>query len=253
MSIDGQSGEGKIVLFDDFCGPEIPIANAKGYGATGGGCAQYLGGPFKITGDVVNTDSGAPAVAKSNGYLRIIGSANADADGIAVGTEVCFSPLLNGPLILETRVEMNELTTKNVFIGFAGANADTVLEPLTSLTATITYVTPVVGFHLDSTITNPTYWHTPYLLATTATQTETSVLSSQIAVAQESDVLRVEIDSDGAARWYINGVLEQSVGAGLAATPATLLAGMVGVWAKSTAVGIDIDYLLVKANRDWTR
>lgn len=252
MSIDGQSGRGQIYLFSDFCGPEIPVANQKAYGDSGGGSASFTG-PFKVMGDIVNDDSGVVALAKSSGYLRVIGSANADGDGCAVGTAVCLSPALNGTLVLEARVEMNELTTKNVFIGFTGTAANLMLEPLTSLTDTITYYAPVVGFHLDSTINNPTYWHMPYLLATTATQTETSVLSSQVAVAGESDILRVEIDNNGAARWYINGKLEQKVGAGLAATPGTLLAGVAGCWAKSTAVGIDLDYLLVKANRDWTR
>ncbi len=253
MSISGQSGSGIIRLFDDFCGPEIPIAGDGVYIDV-----NYAGihsGPFKVTGSIHDTDSGVVSLAKSSGYVRIIGSASTDADGIAIGTEVCFSPVLNGPLVLETRVEMVELTTKNVFIGFCTANADEVLEPITSITATITKVVPSIGFHLDSTLTSPynTYWHMPYLLATDTTQTSASVLSSQIAVVTESDILRVEIDPNGAARWYINGVLEQSVGAGLAATTTTLLAGIAGVWAKSAAVGMDLDYLLVTANRDWTR
>jgi hypothetical protein len=256
MSLTGQSGIGKIRLFHDFCGPELPIAGTTAVNATGGGMFKI--GDFKITGDVTNTDSGVVALEKANGYIRIIGSANTDADGIAIGTDLCFSPLLNGPLILETRVEMAELTTKNVFIGFCTANADEVVEPITSVTETITKVVPSVGFHFDSTLTvdasaSTAVWHMPYLLAADTTQTSTTVAASQVAVAGESDVLRLEVDSDGAARWYINGKLEQTVGAGLAATPATLVTGMVGVWAKSTAVGIDIDYLLIEANRDWTR
>jgi len=258
MSLTGQSGEGKIVLFDDFCGPEIPIAGNVAVNNAAGGFFKI--GDFKVTGDTTNTDCGVVQLEKASGYIRIIGSADTDADGIAVGTDRCFSPLLNGPLVLEARVEMNELTTKNVFIGFCTANADIVLEPFTSVTETLTTTGSVasVGFHFDSTLTvdataATAVWHMPYLLATDSTQTSTGIAASQVAVAGESDVLRVEIDPNGAARWYINGVLEQSVGAGLAATPATLVAGIVGVWAKSTAVGIDIDYLLVRANRDWTR
>jgi len=253
MTISGQGGVGKIRLFHDFCGPEFPIAGTTIINATGGGMFKI--GDFKITGDTEQTDSGVVAIEKSSGYARLSASANADADGMAIGTDLCFSPVLNAPMVLETRVEnYSVLTARNIFIGFAGANADEVAEPLTSLTTTITYVTPVVGFHIDSTINNPTYWHMPYLLATTATQTETSVLSSQVAVAGESDVLRVEIDPNGAARWYINGVLEQSVGAGLAATTTTKLCGIVAIFSKGTAVAsLDLDYLLVEANRDWTR
>lgn len=249
MSVSGQSGRGRIVLFDDFCGPEIPVAITVAELAAAGYCI----GPFKVTGDLVNADAGVEALDKASGYLRVQASANTDADGCAIGTNVVFSPALNGTLVLETRLEMAALTTKNVFVGFCTANADQVLEPITSVTATITKVVPSVGFHLDSTLTDATYWHMPYLLATDTTQTSTSVKSSQIAVVSESDILRVEIDPNGAARWYINGVLEQSVGAGLAATPATLLCGIAGVWAKSTAAAIDLDYLLITANRDWTR
>jgi hypothetical protein len=258
MSITGQSGTGQIVLFDDFCGPEIPILGTVAINHASGGF--FTIGDFKVTGDVVNNDSGVVQLEKASGYIRIIGSAQTDGDGIAVGTDLCFSPLLNGTLVLEARVEMNELTTKNVFVGFCTANADIVLEPFTSVTETLTTTGSVasVGFHFDSTLTvdataATAVWHMPYLLATDSTQSSLVIASSQVAVAGESDVLRLEIDPNGAARWYINGKLEQSVGAGLAATPATLVSGMVGVWAKSTAVGIDIDYLLIKANRDWTR
>jgi len=253
MSLTGQSGTGKIRLFHDFCGPELPIAGTTVVGASGGGMFKI--GPFKITGSTTDTDGGIVALEKASGYARISASATSDADGMCIGTDLCFSPVLNGPMVLECRVEnYSALTLRNIFIGFAGANADEIAEPLTSSTTTITYVTPVVGFHLDSTINNPTYWHMPYLLSTTATQLETAVLSSQVAVAGESDVLRVEIDPNGAARWYINGKLEQSVGAGLAATTTTKLCGIASIFGKTTtAACIDIDYLLVEANRDWTR
>jgi len=256
MSLTGQSGEGKIVLFDDFCGPELPILGTVAINHASGG--YFTIGDFKITGDVVNNDSGVVQLEKESGYIRIIPSAQTDADGIAIGTDLCFSPLLNGTLVLETRVEMAELTTKNVFIGFMAANADLVIEPIRSDATTITKVVPCVGFQFDSELTvcetaATAVWHMPYILATDSTQTSTTVASSQVAVVTESDVLRIEVDPNGAARWYINGVLEQTVGAGLAATPATKVAGVVSAFGKSAAQGIDIDYLLITANRDWTR
>ncbi|KKN17871.1 hypothetical protein LCGC14_0961500 [marine sediment metagenome] len=253
MSISGESGVGIIRLFDDFCGPEIPVEGDGVYIDV-----NYAGihsGPFKVTGSIHDTDSGVVSLAKSSGYVRLTSSATADGDGVAVGTEVCFSPVLNGTLVLETRVELAALTARNVFAGFCTANADEVLEPLTATTTTITKVVPSVGFLFDSQLTtNGTRWFMPYLLAADTTQTSTDVDSSQTAVAGESDILRVEIDNNGAARWYVNGVLEQSVGAGLAATPATLLAGLVGCWSTTSTVGsADVDYLLVTAGRDWTR
>ncbi len=248
MSFTGIGEKGEIVLFEDFCGPDCPVANAEASTTPG-----HFIGPFKILGDTVETDSGTVNAGKSSGYLTLTIN-NEDGKGVGIATDVCFSPVLNGPLVLEARVETSALTARSLFIGFAGTAAADVAEPVTSTTVTITKVVPCLGFILDSQLTAGTYWHMPYLLAGDTTQTSTNVVSGQVAVAGESDVLRLEVDPNGAARWYINGVLEQSVGAGLAATPATLLAALVGGWGTTTtAADLSIDYMLVKANRDWTR
>ena len=253
MSITGQGGRGKICLYEDFCGAEIPIANAVAYGSTAGGCSNSIGA-FRLVGDLANTDSGLATVGKASGWGRLTSSAAADADGCALATEVCFSPVLNGQLVVEARVEMAALTARHVFVGLMGTAADNIAEASTNTTLTFTKVVPMLGFLFDSQMTNGTYWFMPYLLATDTTQTSTGVQSSQVAVAAEADVLRLEVDPDGAARWYINGKLEQSVGAGLAATTTTLMAAVLGVWSTTTTVGsVDADYFEVTANRDWTR
>ncbi len=254
MSTSGMGGMGKIVLFTDFCGNEIPVANAEAATTPG-----HNAGPFSVLGDLVRTDAGLVLVSKANGWGRLTSSATADADGAALATEVVFSPALNGTLILEARVELAALTARNVFIGFTGTIADDVVECLTATTVTITKVYPSLGFLFDSQLTadataSTAVWHMPYLLAADTTQTSTDVEASQVVVAGESDILRLEVDPDGAARWYINGTLEQTVAAGLAATTTTLLGALCGVWSTTTTVGsLDVDYLLVEANRDWTR
>lgn len=256
MSITGQSGTGRIRLFSDFCGHEIPVATDVAYGTDAGGCTYYLG-DFKVTGSLHDTDSGVVSVGKASGYARLTSSATADGDGVAVGTEVIFSPVLNGTLVLETRLERQVLTAGTIFAGFCTINDDEVAEPITCATTVLTKVSTCcsVGFLLNSELTAADgLWHMPYILSTDATQTSTDVAAGQTAVATESDILRIEVDNNGAARWYINGVLEQSVAAGLAATAATLVAGLVGVWSTTTTVAdVDVDYLLIEANRDWTR
>ena len=136
MSISGQAGPGKIRLFNDFCGPEIPVLNAIAYGTTAGGCNYYLG-DFTVKGDLGETDTGVVALSKASGYVRI-GYNDEDAAGVWVGTEICFSPALNGTMILECRCEHRAITTKSVFIGFMGTAADNCLEPITSTTTTCT-------------------------------------------------------------------------------------------------------------------
>jgi len=239
---------GQIFLFDDFCGPNCPVANAEAATTPG-----HFIGPFRIVGDTVETDSGIVVASKASGWATLTVN-DENGKGIGLGTDVCFSPVLNGPLVFETRVETSALTARCIFAGFAGTVADDVAEPVTSATTTITKVVPCLGFILDSQLTAGTYWHMPYLLAADTTQTSTTVVSGQVAVAAEADVLRLEVFPDGSAKWYINGKLEQTVAAGLAATTTTLLGALVGGWGTTTtAADLSVDYIAVRGNRDWTR
>ena len=245
-----ESGYGRIRLFDDFCGPEIPVANGVAYGVTAGGCAYYLG-PYRVTGDLGETDTGVVGLGKAGGWVRISGN-DENGKGVAIGTEAVFSPSLNGPLAIEARVELRILTTTSVFIGFAGLNADDVAEPVTSTGTAITYVdTNVAGFIFDSQLT-ALEWHMPYSGGTATAPTVSNDVDSDILpVAATSVILRVEIDTNGTVRWYIDGDLKQTVANAVSTT--VLLAALVGAWGTTTtATDIDCDYLAVEANRDWT-
>jgi len=86
---------------------------------------------------------------------------------------------------------------------------------------------------------------------TTGETTSTSVDADDDAVAGEWQVLRLEIDTNGTARWYIDGVLKQTKTG--AASTSVNMALILGVEAKGAAIeNLDVDYLLVQANRDWT-
>jgi len=257
MSISAQAGVGKIRLFNDFCGPEVPVECALDYAATAGGC-HYRIGDFTVRGDLGESDVGIVDLEKSSGWVRL-GESDLNNYGIWVGSGLSFTPNLNGTMIVECRCEHQALTTKNAFIGFIGTLADDTLEIIKNSTTTCTRQGNAVGFMFDSQITINTVaatccYHMPYMISTTTSQVATAIASSQIIVAGEADILRVEIDPDGAARWYMNGKLEQSIGPALAADVGTILAGGVGVWGTtSTDADIDVDYLLVEGNRDWTR
>ena len=257
MSISAQAGVGRIRLFNDFCGPEVVEAGDVAYGTSGGG-ENYRLGDFTVRGRLGETDTGVNDIEKANGWVRF-GYTDEDNKGIWIGSGLSFSPTLNGPMIVECRLEHRVLTTKNVFVGFIGTLADNAVEIITNSTTTATRVGNAVGFQFDSqtlinTVIATCCYHMPYMISTTATQVATALASSQIIVAAEADILRVEVDPDGAARWYMNGKLEQSIGPALAADVSTLMAGGVGCWGTaSTDSDVDVDYLLVEANRDWTR
>ena len=243
-----ESGPSKINLFDDFAGPEMPVAIAAAYGASAG---FYLG-PFSVKGDLAETDTGAVALAVPSGAVRISGN-NENGKGAALTTELVFSPSLMGTLTLEARVQMVALTTRSLFIGFTDAIADDVAEPLTSTVVTHTLTaSDLCGFVLDSQLTAATAWHAVYNGGATTGQTvSTSTTTGVIAVAAEWDVLRLEIDTNGTARYWINGKLESTV---VGAVSTTVLQGMlVGAFGTAVAVSdMDVDYIHVTANRDWT-
>jgi len=249
MSISGQSGCGKIRLFEDFLGgPDVAVSNTDAIKT-----AAASAGPFAMYGSLAETDCGLILVGKANGWGRLTGT-DEDGYGIAIGTEVSLSADLNGPIIIEARVEMASLATTNVFLGLVATAADDIASPIACATTVITKVVACTGFLFASDLTATTTWHMPYILAADTTQTSTTVASSQVAVAAESDILRLEVFQDGGANWFINGKLEQSVGPGLAVDTTTLYAAILGQFGTTTtAMSVDVDYLEVTANRDWTR
>ena len=247
-----QGSRGKIELWNDFCGPEIPVANAVAYGTTAGGCNYYLG-DYKVTGDLGESDTGVEGLAVVSGAVRVGGN-NENGKGVAIGTEAVFSPSLTAPIIAETRVQRAALTNGNVFFGFCDVNADDVVEPVTVSGATFTLTaSDLCGFTLDSQADDVDGWYMPYNGGTTTGETvAANIVSGIAAVAAEWDVFRIEIMPDGKVDWYINNVLEQSKEGAVSTT--VLQACYVGCWGTTTtAASVDVDYLYVSANRDWTR
>ena len=247
-----QGGYGKIRLFHDFFGPEMPVAGTGAYAAATGN--QIVMGPYRVLGDVAETDTGVVTLAKASGYARISGN-DEDGKGVAIATEIAFSPVLNGPLAVECRLERQVLTAGVVFVGFCGTLADDVAEPLTGTGSTLTLTAAdLCGFYLDSQLSAADgLWHMPYNGGTATGPTASgSVDSTKTAILAESDIVRLEIDPNGTARWYINGDLEQTV---VNAVSTTALQGaLVGCWGTTTtAADVDVDYFAVEANRDWTR
>lgn len=247
-----QGGVGRIRLFDDFCGAEIPVLNAVAYGTSAGGCNYYLG-DFSVKGDLAETDTGVLALGVTSGAVRISGN-DEDGKGVAICTDLVFQPSLNAPMCIEARVNMQALTTRSIFVGFCGTLADDVAEPLTSTGTTHTLTAShLCGIVMDSQLTAAAVFHACYNGGSTTGKTDSTLTTTGIsAVAGEYDVLRVEIDPNGTARFWINEVLESTVENAVSTT--TLQAALVGCWGTtSTAADMDVDYILVEANRDWTR
>lgn len=249
-----ESGPGKIRIFEDFIGLDDPIA--------GTAVPRHLGA-FRVVGQgIAEADAGAPRINTPSGAVRLT-TTNEAEHTTALETNVAFDVGLMGTLVAEARVQFENLDTKEAFIGFtdiAIASDVPSLETdlMTGATTTLTLTaSDLVGFYLSAELTDDEDWHGVYNGGTTTGATDSTAVdlagasTDYEAVAGEWQVLRLEIDNNGTARWYIDGSLRQTVTGAVSTT--TDLKFMAGVEAKGTAVEtMDIDYILLEANRDWT-
>jgi hypothetical protein len=247
MVVKGQGSVGKIVICDDFTGNIDLVANTA--------TSRVIGnGSFKLHGQgIAEVDSGAPSVAnKENGVIRLTTTDEA-AHAAAAVTDAVFKPSVNGTVVLEARVSMQALTARHAFIGFSDVGLVTAISPATGSTVTITLAdSDLIGFLMSSTLTAATAWHAVHNGgSSTGVTVSTSLVTGEVAVAAEMDVLRIEIDTNGTGRWYINGELVKTLAGAVA--PTVALGVFVGAQATTTTIAtLDVDYIKVTAARDWT-
>lgn len=246
-----ESGPGKIHIFEDFIGLEDPVALTA---------VPRALGPFMVVGQgVAEDDSGAPGL-DSDGLSGVVqlSTTNEDNHTAALQTHSGFDVALMAPIIAEARVRFGDLDTKEAFMGFTDINIASDVPSLetdlmTGSTTTLTLTaSDLVGFYLSAELTDDEDWHGVYNGGTTTGETtSTNVDLNDDAVAGEWQVLRLEIDPNGTARWYIDGDLKQTTTGAVSTT--VDLKFMIGVESKTTEVQtMDIDYIMIDANRDWT-
>lgn len=245
-----QAGPGKIRLFNDFFG-------AHGWAVAGTADAEILGDFYAGGEGFEDADAGiADNASLLGGVVRITG-ANTDADTTFIGTGLSFDVGLMGTIVCETRVQMPDLDTKEVFFGLTSIlTRDEQLEDIVinaSATA-VTCVADLAAFYFSDELTaSATTWHGIHAGGSTADGATAAnvTLSGSTVTAGEWQVLRLEADTNGTCRWYVDGDLKQTVSGAVSTTSdyAVCLAAA----ANTTELAIiDCDYILVTANRDWT-
>jgi hypothetical protein len=162
----------------------------------------------------------------------------------------------NGGLAFECRVKPSRVTNAYFFFGFT--DVKTIEAPVTLSTATYTpNATNAVGFLFD---TNATVvgWNLVGVAAGTEA-THQALGTSYAPVADDFATYRIEVNSAGAAVFYINGLQVGTTLSG-AVSPGVLTNGAVSnvpltpiVAASSVdtaaAILVDIDYIHVSMNR----
>ena len=240
---------GKIEIFEDFVGAEVPIALTNAFGNIGS---------LRVIGDgLAETDSGIVALDSDavNGVAQFT-TTNEDKHAAGVTTSAMFDVGNMGTIIAEARVRLPAIANREVFFGFSDVNTDTVsLEDDVfhgnGTTITLT-ASDGAGFLFCSELTDSADWHGIYAGgSTTGETTSTNVDLDDIAVAGEFQILRLEIAENGTCRWYIDGELKQTT-TGAVSTTVDLACQLIVEAKTTTALTMDVDYFYVSAARDFT-
>ena len=243
---------GRIEIFEDFlAGEDIVAATAVGR-AFGGSGLRVIGQGSE------DTDSGI-TVLESDGLngVGVFTTTNEDAHSIGLTTGLVFDVGKMAPIVAECRVQFADLDTKAFWFGFSDVNGDTAIlegEQLVAASDTLTLsASDLCGFLLDAEAgTNHEDWIMAYNGGTTTGETSApNIDANDDAVAGEFQILRLEIANNGTARWYIDGVLKQTVTGAISTSTDVGLVAMIEARAASNEY-VYLDYIYASATRDWT-
>ena len=246
-----QSGYGKVSIFEDFlAGEDIVAATAatRSFGSSG----------LRVIGQgIAETDSGI-TVGESDGLngVGILTTTNEDAHSCGLTTGKVFDVGKMAPINIECRVQFPDLDTKAFYFGLTDVNDDTTIlegNNLVAASGTLTLsASDLCGFLIDAEATDDEDWIMVYNGGTTTGETTiANIDADNDAVAGEWDILRLEVGINGTARWYVNGVLKQTVTGAVSTSTDLAVMAMIEARAASNEYAW-IDYIAIEANRDWT-
>jgi len=246
-----QTGYGRIKIFEDFLAGEDIVAATAATRAFGGSGLRVIGQ------GIADTDSGI-TVGEADGLngVGILTTTNEDAHSVGLTTGKVFDVGKMAPINIECRVQFPDLDTKAFYFGLTDVNADaTILEGEIGVAAGATLTlsaSDLCGFLIDAEATDDEDWIMLYNGGTTTGQTTiASIDANNDAVAAEWDILRLEVSINGTARWYVNGVLKQTVTGAVSTSTDLAVLAMIETRADSNEYAW-IDYIAIEANRDWT-
>ena len=246
-----QSGYGKIKIFEDFLsGEDIVAATAatRSFGDSG----------LRVIGQgIAEADSGI-TVGESDGLngVGILTTTNEDAHSCGVTTGKVFDVGKMAPINIECRVQFPDLDTKAFYFGLTDVNDDTTILEGNNLVASGTSLTlsasDLCGFLIDAEATDDEDWIMVYNGGTTSGETTiANIDADNDAVAGEWDILRLEVSINGTARWFVNGVLKQTVTGAVSTSTDLAVMAMIETRAASNEYAW-VDFIAIEANRDWT-
>ena len=252
-----QGARGRIEIFEDFLAGEDIVANTAA-------SRTFGGSGFRVIGQgIAETDSGVTVLetAGLNG-VGVLTTTNEDAHSCGLTTATVFDVGLMGTLVAECRVQFDNIDTKAFYFGFTDVNTDTGIlegEQLVAAGATLTLTaSDLCGFLIDAEATDDEDWIMVYNGGTTTGETTIASIDADAdpvdgaAGTREWQILRLEIGANGTARWYIDGVLKQTVTGAVSTSTDLALMAMIESRVGSEIQVAYLDYIYVSANRNWT-
>jgi len=236
-----QGSFGRVRIFEDFLGFNTPAGNTAW--ALTGVCPV---GQLSMTS--VNEGSLAPTLDEPGGIMSIT-TDTADNDNAALFVGV-FKPA-DGGCVMECRFKNDSITEGAIFCGFTETLAlDTPVMPAESSTGTLTCngSGSMVGMLFDPDDTTD-IWKA---VAGDGGQEETVYNATTALVADEWDVVRVEIGADGDAYCWLNGKMIHKFSDFLTTTDIQHAVLMIENRTGAANV-LEVDYFYAEGGRDWTR
>ncbi len=246
-----QSELGPITLLDEFSGgAEAAVGNSDAPPLNIGN------GTYQLVGQgLADTDSGAVLTDVLGGGL-VLTATNEAEHAIGLTTTKMFDVGLMAPMVFEVRIQQAALVTRQIFFGLTDVQTDlAILEGAIikgdTVTLTLT-ASDLCGFLLASELTDAADWHGVFNGgAATGVTVSTDLDLDADAVAATYQILRLEVDPDGTARWYVDGVLKQTQ-AGAVSTTVDLCMSIICEEKVTGNASMQLNHLWARANRDWT-
>ena len=234
----------RAVLFEDFLGAGVALSTTiaavgnafrsrKGSDAA---CVDWTVTPAvngTIAGVIGNTTA-SMAVSGSQLDSGLSWKANQNSDG--------------NVLVFETRLHLSKTTNIAVFAGFTDQTGalEMPIQSAASADTLTTNATDGVGFMFDTSMNTDNWW-----LTGVANDVDATAQNSTYApVASTFETLRVEVNSDGSAYFYRNGLIVGSKMTGAVTATVALTPVIAGFNRTTSGAGtITVDYIYVAGNR----
>ena len=188
-----------------------------------------------------------------DGPLLTLGTENQDGgfSALSIGaTTALWKPNVQGTMVIDVNFTgITDILTRSIFCGFSGTAAAAMTEPVTGSTTTLTFSATgtegdnVHGLVMDSQLTSAsTFFLATNAADAAATQTTTSAaltVAGTMPAAATYVRLRVEIDTTGAIRAFVNKVLVKTLAAA-SATVGTALMPVFGQGNTTTTASLQL-------------